>query len=149
MSRLIKLTQRLHCLLYAFLSISLFVFKNLFLSRDLFMISLFIVLFMKGAWFARTYCCFIGAWFRIASLSTIWKCQTQCRCFQRHLRYCILNISHKYLIRKIVIAAACDNCWLFFLCRILSLTLMSFYENLTTMFLMSQNLESILVCLLL
>ena len=35
---------------------SLFVFKNLFLRRDLFMISLFIFLFMKGAWFARTYC---------------------------------------------------------------------------------------------
>ena len=48
-SLLIKLAQRLHCVLYAFLSMSLFVFKNLFLRRDLFMISLFIFLFMKGA----------------------------------------------------------------------------------------------------
>ena len=39
-SLLIKLTERLRCLLYAFLSMSLFVFKNLFLSRDFFMISL-------------------------------------------------------------------------------------------------------------
>ena len=46
---LIKLTQRLRCLLYAFLSMSFFVFKNLFQRRDLFMISLFIFLFMKGA----------------------------------------------------------------------------------------------------
>ena len=37
----------LRCLLYAFLSMSLFVFKNLFLRRDFFMISLFIFLFMK------------------------------------------------------------------------------------------------------
>ena len=41
-SLLIKFTQRLHCLLYAFLSMSLFLFKNLFLRRDLFMIYLFI-----------------------------------------------------------------------------------------------------------
>ena len=40
-SLLVKLTQRLHCLLYAFLSMSILVFKNLFLRRDLFMISLF------------------------------------------------------------------------------------------------------------
>ena len=59
-SCLIKLTQRLRCLLYAFLSMSLFEFKNLFLSSDLYLY-LFIVLFMKGAWFARTYRCFIGA----------------------------------------------------------------------------------------
>ena len=45
-SLLIKLAQRLHCLLYAFLSMSLFVFKNLFLRRDLFMISLFVYLFI-------------------------------------------------------------------------------------------------------
>ena len=60
-SLLIKLTQRLRCLLYAFLSMSLFVFKNLFLRRDLFMIALFIFLFMKGAWFAATYRLFMGA----------------------------------------------------------------------------------------
>ena len=33
----------------------LFVFKNVFPRRNLFVISLFISLFMKGAWFARTY----------------------------------------------------------------------------------------------
>ena len=63
----------IRCLLHAFLSMSLFVLKNLFLSRDLFMISLFIVLFMKGAWFARTYYCFNGACFWIAWLSTALK----------------------------------------------------------------------------
>ena len=39
-SLLIKFTQRLHCLLYAFRSMSLFVFKNKFLRRDLFIIYL-------------------------------------------------------------------------------------------------------------
>ena len=34
--------------------------------------------------------------------------------FRVHLRYSILNISHKYLIRKVFIAAVCDNGWLFF-----------------------------------
>ena len=56
---IIKFSQRLRCLLYAFLSKSLFVFENLFLSRDFFKFFLFIVLFMKGAWFARTYRWFI------------------------------------------------------------------------------------------
>ena len=37
----------------------------------------------------------------------------------------------------------------FVFCRILSLPLMPFYENLTTLFLMSQNFERILVCSLL
>ena len=46
---------------------SLFVFKNLFLGRDLFIIFLFIFSFMKGAWFARTYRFFIGACLWIAS----------------------------------------------------------------------------------
>ena len=59
-SLLIKLTQRLRYLLYAFLSMSLFVFRNFFLIRDLFMVSLFVLLFMKGAWFARTYRFFMG-----------------------------------------------------------------------------------------
>ena len=47
-SLLIKFIQKLRCLLYAFLSMSLFVFKNLFLTRDLFMISLFIFLLWKA-----------------------------------------------------------------------------------------------------
>ena len=58
---LITISQRLCCLLYSFLSMSLFVFKNLFLRRDLFMISLFIFLFMKGAWLAWTYRFFMKA----------------------------------------------------------------------------------------
>ena len=65
-SHLIKLTQRLRCLLYAFLSISLFVFKKLFLSHVLFMISWFIFLFVNGAWFLGTHLCFIGACLWIA-----------------------------------------------------------------------------------
>ena len=60
-SLLIKPTQRLRCLLYPFQSMSLFVFKKLFLRRDLFLISLFAFLFMKDAWFARTYRFFMGA----------------------------------------------------------------------------------------
>ena len=46
-SLLNKLTQRSRCLLYAFLSMLLFVFKTLFLKRNLYMISLFFFLFMK------------------------------------------------------------------------------------------------------
>ena len=66
-SLLIKLTQRLRCLLYAFVSMSLFMFQNLFLRRDLLMISLFNFLFVKGAWFALTYSFFMGACLWIAS----------------------------------------------------------------------------------
>ena len=44
-----------------FLSISLFVFKNLFLKRDLLMISLFNVLFIKGDWLVLTYIFLNGA----------------------------------------------------------------------------------------
>ena len=43
---LIKLTQRLRCLLYAFLSMSFFVFKNLFLRRDRPLHDFFIYLFI-------------------------------------------------------------------------------------------------------
>ena len=51
-----RLTTQLCYLLYAFLSISLFMFRNLSLKPDLFMISLLNVLVIKGAWlvwFAR------------------------------------------------------------------------------------------------
>ena len=71
-SRLIELTQRLCCLLYTFLSISLFVLKDLFLSSYLFMIFLIIVLSMEGAWFSRTYAVLLEhLW--IASLSAALK----------------------------------------------------------------------------
>ena len=58
-SCLIKLTQIFRCLLYTLQSESLFEFKNLFLSRLLFIISLF--LFMKGACLAPIYHFFKGA----------------------------------------------------------------------------------------
>ena len=44
----------IYCLLYSFLSMSIFVFKT-FLRCKLFMITLFIFLFMKDAWFAWYY----------------------------------------------------------------------------------------------
>ena len=47
----------------AFLSISLFVFKNLFLKLDVFMISLIIFLLLKGKLLALTYIFFNGACF--------------------------------------------------------------------------------------
>ena len=49
---LIRLKQQLHCLLYAFLSICILMFKKLSLRRDCLMISLVIVLLMKRPWFA-------------------------------------------------------------------------------------------------
>ena len=112
-SRSIKLPQRLHCLLYTFLSISHFVFKNLFQSCDLFMNSLF-VFFIKGASFAQTYCCFMDT-----SLNSLIKCyfekiKLKIVVFSSHLRYPILNISHKHFIRKMFLAAVCDNGWLLF-----------------------------------
>ena len=70
--RLIELMQKLHCLLRVFLSISHFMFKNVFLERDLFMISLFIILFMKDVWFSRTCCYFMGACLWIASPIASW-----------------------------------------------------------------------------
>ena len=49
---LIRLKQQLRCLLYAFLSICILMFKKLSLRRDCLMISLVIVLLMKRPWFA-------------------------------------------------------------------------------------------------
>ena len=46
---LINVTQMLRCLLYALLSMSLLVFRNLFLRRLLFITSLLILLFIKSA----------------------------------------------------------------------------------------------------
>ena len=82
-SRLIKYTQRLRC----FLSMSIFVFKNVFLSRDLFMISLFIVFFLKWVWFLRKYRYFIGACF----MSCFEKIKLKVVIFRGHLKYPILN----------------------------------------------------------
>ena len=91
-SHLNKFTRRLRYLLHAYLSMSFFVFKTLFLSCDLFMISTFFVLFIKETWFARTYRCFIGACLWIVLL---WKDQTHSRCFQRSLEisYSAININ--------------------------------------------------------
>ena len=82
-SRLIKYTQRLRC----FLSMSIFVFKNVFLSRDLFMISLFIVFFMKWVWFLRKYRYFIGACF----MSCFEKIKLKVVIFRGHSKYPVLN----------------------------------------------------------
>ena len=48
-----------------------------------------------------------------------------------------------------LIAAVRDNGWLLFYGEQFSLPIMLFYKNLTTLVLMSQNFESILVCLFL
>ena len=75
-SLLIKLTQRLRCLLYVFLLISIFVFKNIFLRRDLFMFSLFIFIFTKGAWSLQINRLFMGACLWIASSRATLKVQS-------------------------------------------------------------------------
>ena len=54
-SLLIQLTKRLRCILYAFLSMSFFVFKKLLFGKLPLHDFLFIFLFMKGTWFGQTY----------------------------------------------------------------------------------------------
>ena len=65
---LIKSTQRLRCLLYNFLPMLLFVFKNLFLRRDLFIVFLFIYFHSwKGLGLLEHTIFFIGECLWIAS----------------------------------------------------------------------------------
>ena len=70
--------------------------------------------------------------------------QTQVVVLRSHLNNTISEIKHKRLIRKVFITSIC-----LVFCGILSLPLTSFYENMITRFLLPQNIESFLVCLLL
>ena len=141
-SRLVKPTQRLRCLSYVFQSMSLFVFKNFFLSLDLFLISLFIVLFVKRAWFAWKYLFYCSVFLNTFIKCCFEKIKLKAVVFRGFLRYPITKISDKHLIRKIFITSVLNNGWLF--CRILSLPLTHFYEKLTSLFQMSQNFKSLL-----
>ena len=129
---------------------SLFVIKNLYLRRDLFMISFFIFLFMKCTWFARAYRLFYGTMSLNSFIKSCFKAvKFKIVVHRSHLIDTTFNVKHKRHIRKVFIIPIRDNvCFLFFY-RILSLPLTSFNENLTTRFLPLQNFESYLVCLLL
>ena len=103
-SLLIKLTQRLRCLLYTFLSMSFFVLKNLFLRRDLFMISLFIFLFYKR----RLICSNIPLFYGSLSLNSIIKpcfklIKLKIVVLRSHLNNTIFNVKYKRFIRKVLI----------------------------------------------
>ena len=113
-SRLIKLTQRLCCLSYAFLLMSLFVFKYLFLSSDL---SWF--LYLSFYLWRNLVCTNISLFRWSVSFNNFIKCcfeniKLKLIVFKGHLRYPTLNTSHKYVIRKMFIVAICDNGWLLF-----------------------------------
>ena len=97
----IKLTQRLCFLLYVFLSISFFVFKNLFLRRDLFMISLFIFLYMFLK--ALGLNSFIKSCFKSIKLKIL--------VLRNHLNYTIFNVKHKLFIRKAFIIPIPHHIW--------------------------------------
>ena len=126
-----RLIQRLRCFLYVFLSMSLLVFKILFIRS---MVCTYILLFYWSVSLSGLIkWCFEKIKFKVIVV-------------RRHLKYPILDISNRPLIRKMFLAAVSDNGWHLFFWRILSLPLLSIYENLTTMFLMSQNFKSVLVC---
>ena len=113
-SRLIKLTERLRCLLYAFLSMSLFVFKNF--SKP----SPFYDFFIYSCIYERSSICtnmslFYWSVFLNSLIKYCFKnVKLEVVVFRGHLRYSILKISHKNVIRKIFIAVVCDNGWLLF-----------------------------------
>ena len=121
-SHLIKLTQRLCCLLYTFLSTSLFVFKNLFqkfIFKNLFIPfhDFFLCHFIYEM---SLICTNISLLYWSMSLNSFIKCcfekiKLKVVVFRGHLRSSVLNISHKHLTRKMFIAAVCDNGWLLFL----------------------------------
>ena len=120
---------------------------NLFLRYDLFMISLL----TKGVWFARTYHLFIRTCLRIASSRAALN-WSNWRFLFSEVIWIILFLTSNInasLQQKSVYNSDMSQYLFFVFYRKLSLLLTSFYENLTTQFLLSQNFESFLVCLLL
>ena len=113
-SLLIKLTQRLRCLLYALLSMSLFVFKSLFLRP---LHDFFIYLFIYERRLIRSN---IPLFYGSMSLNSFIK-----SCFKsiklkiivlrRHLNNTIFNVKHKRFIRKVFIIPIRHNIWFLFL----------------------------------
>ena len=100
-SLLIKLTQKLRCLLYAFLSMSLFVFKNLFLTRDLFMISLFIFLLWKALHLLE-HAAFYGSMSLNSFIKSCFKLiKLKIVVFRSHFNNTVFNVKHKRFIRKV------------------------------------------------
>ena len=91
-------SQRLRCLLYAFLSLLLLVFKNLFLNRDLFIIYLYRFIYERSL-----ICANISLLFWCVSLNSFIECcfesiKIKVVAFRGCLRYPIPNIGHKHLI---------------------------------------------------
>ena len=95
---------------------SLFVFKNLFLRRDLFMISLFISLFMRGAWsyyFFMGICLWIASW---GAALNWWNSRWLFSEVIWIILNTVFNVKHKHLIRKVPIIPICHNiCFLLFI----------------------------------
>ena len=65
-----------------------------------------------------------------------------------HLNNTIFDVKHKRFIKKVFIIPTCHNVWFLLFYRMLSLLLRSYYENLTTRFLLWQNFGDFLDCLL-
>ena len=129
------------------LIICLSISVNLFLRCDLFVISLL----TKGVWFARIYHLFIRACLRIASSRAALN-WSNWRLLFSEVIWIILFLTSNInasLHQKSVYNSDMSQYLFFVFYRKLSLLLTSFYENLTTQFLLLQNFESFLVCLLL
>ena len=115
-SLLIKLTQRFRCLLYAFLPKSFFVFKNLFLRRDLIIISIYLFIHEK-----RLVCWNIPLFYGSMYLNSFIKgCFKSIRLkivvLRSHLINTVFNLKHKRFIRKVFKIPIRHNiCFLFFL----------------------------------
>ena len=103
-----------------------------------------IILFMKDAWFSRACCHFVGACLWISSPISSSTIKLKIVVLRSHLNNTIFKIKYTRLIRKVFIISIC-----LVFCGILSIPVTSFSENMITRFLLSQNIESFLVCLLL
>ena len=92
--------------LFHFLRICLrIVFKNLFLRRDHFMISLVIVLLMQGAWFTLTYAFFQ----RRILLNSNFFSPTRAE-----MKKCISEIIYKSFIWKFFVTSTLRKMWFLF-----------------------------------
>ena len=111
---LIIVTQYLHCLLYAFLFISLLVFQKLFLSRDRFIISLVIVFLMKGSLVCSNISFFQGRMFLKSNADSFFGF------FKRKLFPAWAELKkmyfrdHKNFIWKFLITSILNNMWFLF-----------------------------------
>ena len=134
-------------LLHAFLSLSPFVFKNLFLRPDLVMVSLFNFLIHERRpvcsniqlfYGSMSFNSFIKSCFKLFKLKIVF--------LRSHFNNTFFDVKHKRFIRKVF--PTCGNVCFFIFHRVLSLALTSFYENPPIRLLPPQNFGSFLVCFL-